>query len=482
MPASVPTEAVARDRFLFYALLALVVWLPLPLGSNRPWASAIMQAGTFALLGAWLLGWGFGRWPMPAAVARARPALFVYGAFLAWVALSLLPLPPALLALLSPTAHAVRGAASGQALSHWAPLSLSPHDTAWALREAGAYGALFFLTLALTPNRSRLRVLAGTVVVAALFQAVYGSLMTLSGLEYGFFVKKYAGLGHATGTFINRNHLAGYLGLGLGVGVGLMLTALRPGGEQGASWRARLRDWAQLGLSRKLQLRLALVAMVIALVLTHSRMGNSAFLLAVLIAGPFGLLLGRRRTGRAAVVLLVSLIVVDLSIVGAWFGVDKVVERVRETRIASDARFDFGPDARRAAADYLPTGSGLGTFYAVLPAYRTTPGAFLDHAHNDYLETLLETGVPGALALGLFVMLGVGVAVWVQWRRRDPVARGIAFGVTMASVTALVHALVEFNFQIPAYAATYAVILAMAWVCHALPGPAPLMERPGYEP
>ncbi len=56
-------------------------------------------------------------------------------------------------------------------------------------------------------------------------------------------------------------------------------------------------------------------------------MGNTAFFSSLLIAGSLWLLLSYRRPKRSTLILLASLLVVDIYIVGNWFGIDKVVER-----------------------------------------------------------------------------------------------------------------------------------------------------------
>jgi len=143
---------------------------------------------------------------------------------------------------------------------------------------------LFTLTLLLVSNKHRLVMLGYTLVFSAVFQAFYGSMMTLSGLEYGFFVEKAAYVGFATGTFVNRNHLAGYLEMASAIGIGLLM-ATTSNRVRVRSWRQRLRNLVNLMLSQKLLLRLMLAMMVIALVLTRSRMGNTGFFSSMLVAG-----------------------------------------------------------------------------------------------------------------------------------------------------------------------------------------------------
>src|SRR5690606_19224321 len=112
------------------------------------------------------------------------------------------------------------------------------------------------------------------LTVSGTLQAFYGTFMTLSGTEWLLSGPKEHYRGVVTGTFVNRNHLAGYLELTISCAIGLML-ALRDG--KPFTWRSLV----ELLLSAKLRLRLALVIMVIALVMSQSRMGNTAFVAAL---------------------------------------------------------------------------------------------------------------------------------------------------------------------------------------------------------
>src|SRR6185312_9881514 len=85
-------------------------------------------------------------------------------------------------------------------------------------------------------------------------------------------------------------------------------------------------DWI---LSPKMMLRLSLCILVIALTTTHSRMGNTAFFSSLLVAGGVGIALSRQAT-RNTVILLASLIAIDLFIVGSWFGVEKLAQRLEQ--------------------------------------------------------------------------------------------------------------------------------------------------------
>lgn len=462
---------------LFYGLLGLLAWAPLPLGSNRIWAWAVLVIGCCLLAVAWLAGYALGRFTVSEAFRRARWALAAGAAWLLYVGLQFTPLPAGWVQILSLNAyeaHAAAAVVSGHPPASLLTLSVEPHATRDFWFKSLAYGCMFCLTLLLADTRQRLELLLKTLVICGTLQALYASLMVLSGLEYGFLIKKYAGQGTATGTFINRNHLAGYLNLCLAMGIGLMIAKL--GGEVIHTWRQRVRSIARLLLNEKTRLRIYLIVMVIGLVLTRSRMGNTAFFAGTFIAGGIALLL-MRNAPRSTMLFLASIIALDILIVGTWFGVDQVVKRIQGTEITTNIdnplptedRDEVDRQALAYVKDYLLTGSGGGSFYVTFPTYASGGTvSFFDHAHNDYLQLLTETGVIGFSLCTLIVALATWQALGALRRRRDPLMRGTAFGVTLAICWLTIHSAVDFNMQIPANALTMTVILALAWVAAGL--------------
>jgi O-antigen ligase len=279
---------------------------------------------------------------------------------------------------------------------------------------------------------------------------------------YGGIVALSAGGESALGSFANRNHFAGYLVMCLSLGLGLLIGSLT--GEASRGWRQFLRNIVAWILSPKMLLRLALVVMVIALVLTHSRMGNTSFFVSLLVAGAIALLLAKRAT-RSMVVLIASLIVIDIFVVGAYFGVQKVLDRIEQTRMEAENRPDIARDALRMWKDYPVFGSGLGSFHLVFPRYsKQDLGDLYTHAHNDYVEFACDTGVIGVALLGLLVFSSFLAALRAQAARRDPLMRGISFGAMMAIIALGMHSSVDFNLQIPSNALTFMLLLAFAWI------------------
>ena len=474
---SVFRVAFSNLTSLFYGLLALLIWVPLPFGSNRPWPWAVMVFVASALAAVWLVGYLQGRFHLTEAFRRARWAVALGVLWWLYIGLQFQPLPAHWVELLSPhayDAHLLAAQATGMSDPSHMTLSIDAHATRDYWLRVLAYGSVFCLTLLLVDTRRKLELLLKTLVFSGTLQAIYASVMLLSGLEYGFFIKKFIGQGVATGTFINRNHLAGYLNLCLAAGIGLMIAKL--GGEAIHSWRQRLRSIVRLLLGEKTRLRIYLIIMVIALVLTRSRMGNTAFFASTLIVGVIGLLL-MRNAPRSTILFLASIIALDILIVGTWFGVDQIAERIQHTKITTNSenilptedRDEVGKLALVMASDYLPLGAGAGSFYIAFPEYATDSIiGLVEYAHNDYLQVLAETGVVGLAACGLIVVLATIQALLAMRRRNDPLMRGAAFGVSLAICWLLIHSTVDFNMQIPANAFTMSMMMALAWITSSL--------------
>ncbi len=438
------------DHALFAGFLALILWVPIPLGSNRPWSWAVLELWVFVLVLGWLAAYVMGRVHTTAALRGAWPALLCCALWLAYVWLQLLPLPAEWLNVLSP--HAARWHADGAwpAQNLAAPLTVDRYATLDGALKSAAYVGFFALSLALFDRHERIAATGYTLVVSGLLQALYGGITALTGAPGEV----------ASGSFVNRNHFAGYLELCLSAGLGLLVGSLT--GQSAHTWKQFLRDIAAWILSPRMLLRLALVIMVIALILSRSRMGNSAFFISMLVTGVIALLLSRNAT-RSTVVLITSLVVIDIVLVGAYFGVEKVVDRIEQTQMQEERR--ESTQALGIWQDYPVFGSGLGSFRVVFPKYRGADlGEPYTHAHNDYIEFASETGAIGIGLLGLLVLMSFGAALRAQFVRHNPLMRGLSFGAMMGIISLMIHSGVDFNLQIPANALTFMLLLAFAWV------------------
>ncbi len=457
-------DSVRFEKLLFYAFLTLIVLAPIPVGSNRPWAWSLLQVALFITLSLWLMLWAGGKANVSPVFRAAWPA---HAAFLAWLILLVLqqlPLPPAIVGWLSPTVHAAHEIARQVVPTEAGmTLSLDAFATRSALFRSLGYYCAFVLTLLLVSNRERARTLALALVATALVLSVYGVLMHLGAVTHNWFGTTIEHGGSASATFPNRNHFAGWLVMCLSLGIGLLLADIKD--RRYETWRQFAKAMLELMFSRKIQLRLALCILVIALTTTHSRMGNTAFFVSLIIAGVLGLLLSRHAP-RGTVLLLSSLLVIDLLIVGSWFGVQKLAQRIEATTTQEfQERQDPSEFVFSHINDYPIFGSGAGTFYVVFPIYRgPNVETFFDYAHNDFAQLAAETGWVGFSILGFLVILSAAVALRAQWLRRDPLLRGMAFASFMGILALMIHSWVDFNLQIPANAQLFTVLLALAWI------------------
>ena len=452
------------EKALFWLLLILLLWVPIPLGSNRVWAWSLLEIATFALVAGWGLLWALGKASVPDSLAKAWPAFVLLGLWLLHNALHLVPMPPSWVAVLSPEAARMQSLTDAIGIvRETMTLSVDPYASKQAFLKSLAYTGVFFLVLALTNSRSRVLALARVLVYAAVVHAIYAVLMHLEEAQHELFGTMFYHRDSASGTYPNRNHFAGYLEMMLAVGIGLLIAGLSD--RSSDSWKKFFSHLIEWVLSPKMILRLSLCILVIALTTTHSRMGNTAFFSALLIAGMIGIALSRHAT-RNTVVLLVSLVAIDLFIVGSWFGVEKLAKRLEETTM-TDVQVREEPAAYTIALikDYPVFGAGPGTFYVTFPRYRPeTIANFYDYAHNDYAQIAAESGLLGLGLLGSLVVLTLGVALRAQWDRRDPLMRGMSFACIMGVTAILIHSWVDFNLQIPANAVFFMVLLGLGWI------------------
>lgn len=449
------------ESIVFYFFVALLVWMPLPVASARVWFLSIAEVWLFILAIILVFRYWRGKLIISDIWLKTKVVHYLFIAYLVFIILQLIPLPVFLVDLISPA----RLASVQLVLPdvQWLSLSENHHESFSFFVESVFYYTIFIFTLLLINSRARVHFLTWAIIYSVLFQAMYGSVMTLSGIEYGFFFEKYAYIGVATGTFINRNHLAGYLNMGIAVGIGVLIAGL---GKENTLRTARQwsRKIVQLLLSKKAQLRIYIALCTIALVLTHSRMGNTAFFISLTVAALLALKL-TRHARKTMLFLVVSIIIIDLLIVSSWFGLEKVAERLEKTSADAEQRDEVALYTLHQWSDYFVTGSGGGTYHYIFPKYRgyeIKPHYY--HAHNDILEFAAETGIIGIVLLISIVLLSLFTAIKALSLRRESLMIGLAFTATMAILALSIHSFVDFNLQVPANAATFMVILALAWI------------------
>lgn len=420
------------NRVIFILLCSILIWAPIPLGSNRPWAWSLLEI----LIGCAFLLHLLQCWRTPQFVLLQRRYWWpTVPLFILVVWLGLQRFGPAAVA------------------------SVDPYQTGVMLLKSVFFLLWFVLILSYAQGHRRLRLLAIAIVIAGALQAFYGVTLQLSGTELspliGMDEKQ-----RARGSFVYQNHFANYLALTLSVTVGLLISQLSSQ-RRHRSWRQLSREIMSSILSAKFMLRLAMVLMVIGLVMSRSRMGNAAFFSALLLMSLLALWFYKRPPALLKP-LVISILLLDMALVSSMFGLEKLQQRYQETSFSSEARDNVIQDSLPLLQQHLFTGSGGGSFYTVFPAVQPAPySGFYDHAHNDYLQFAIELGVPMTLLLiGWLVSLSVS-AFAVMRRHDDKLLRGLCFGALMAICHMALHSTVDFSLQAPANAILFLSILAM---------------------
>lgn len=427
------------------ALVVLVAAAPLPLGGNRPWAVAMLAV----CAGLLLLWWSVERLrrPRPPAVPAWR-IRFAAGAYLfamAWAVLQVLPI--GLAHPLWAEAAAALGAPAGSSIS------LDPEATWISLTRMTAYAAVFWLALQLGRSAERAGWMLTAIALALAAYAAYGLTLHALGIERILWLPKWAYIGDATGTFVNRNAFGAQMGAGLVLSLGMALRRLAIVLRPDAVDRDRHAGLALLwGAVAAVQF--------LALLATHSR-GALAATAAAVVVLILALTVARMlRPSVAGLLLLLSAAIGGLLLLTDGEG---VLARVAEAAAEIDGDRTHLFRLTILAIEGSPlTGYGLGAFEATFRTVRdlTLPRPVVyEFAHNIYLELALELGVPACAAAVLSVAALAGRCLrGLVERRRDRLFPAVALAVTVLFAT---HGLVDFSLFMPALAVLLAVLLGI---------------------
>ncbi|MBE0363268.1 hypothetical protein PULV_a3440 [Pseudoalteromonas ulvae UL12] len=433
-------------------LCLIIFWLPIPLGSYRPWAMMLLSCFVGGLFLAHLGLAYFNRGHL----LPPKQSLVILAPILAVIAVLGIQLIPGL-------------TASENTLNTLTTLSIDPTQTKVMLIKSITYFMFAWLIFSYVNHVDALKKVCYSIIAAGLFQALYATYLNLnSDITSPLF--GYQHHDRATGSFTYWNFLANYLALCLSIGIGLLISQLALS-SSGSQLRAKLRGVITILLSSKMLLRLSLIAMIIALILTRSRMGNSAFFISLAAISLFAFFFYNRRP-RYLRTLIVSFFILDLIIVGAMFGLEKVKERLVETSLSSETRDEVVSDSLPLILDNPILGSGGGSFYTAFPAYQPGPySGFYDNAHNDYIQFAVELGLPITLLLGAMMLFALYQAIHTMVKRKTPLYQGIAFGCAVAILHMLLHSTVDYSLQAGANALTFIVILCLVIITAHLPHP-----------
>jgi len=391
---------------------------------------------------------------------------------LEWLAILLLLLAP-LLYLVPLPAGLVEGLAGRErytaalalmpmadALSSLRPLSLVPFSTAAASVALLLPVSVFIATRSLDPDRARL--LVKVMLAIAALQALIGLLqfgVAQGGLEAAWGVKAGTG-GSGTGTYPNRNHLAGLIEMMLPMVLALLFYNLGradAGPSPGARvWGRRAAFWGSKSGNATFVYGALTLLLIVAAVFTRSRTGIFLVMLAILLST----IVFARRIGGSNVFGPAGTIVSLAIAAGIAIGLTPVLDRFSIGAMEEDARFTLFELGLQGAGQFFPVGSGPGTFPDVFPFLQPVElgSYFINRAHNDYLEWFFDAGLLG-LAIVLLV-LALYLRQWLRLSRVGDWSRGrfLQAGAGLGMLMVGLHEFVDYNLYTPANQVAFAVL------------------------
>ncbi len=392
---------------LFAALCALLIFGPLAMGVVHDWSIAVFETGAAVVLLLWML------WHISSAEIRVR-----------WS-----PLFAPMLVLFALVV--------GQIVFH---RTVYLYDTLSELWLTVAYGILLFVTVQVVWSDDALLLRFGKIMAAfGGLYAVFAVLQqfTSDGKIYWQFKPQ---AGNIYGSYVNHNHYAGFIELLLPLALVLAFNGTVRGAKRGL-------------------LVFAATLMAASVFLCQSRGGMFAVTVETVFLAIFWM---RRFSPKKSAGLFVLFCLVTALFL-AWIAPQQVGSRI--TDIHDPARLLIHRDSLRMFAAHPLLGTGLGTFATAFPHYRVFyDGFFINNAHDDYLELLLETG-----------LLGLGVGMWFlvllyrdglrNLRLTRPTPASMISTAALAGCTGLLaHSFMDFNLHIPANAALFYVLCAIATV------------------
>ena len=374
--------------------------------------------------------------------AQIRAPLGLLAIFLVIALLQLVPLPPALWTVLPGRSAVVQGYRLLGVPLPWLPLTLAP-DVAlssilWLLP---AFACLLGVVVL---GAFRGRGIATAIVAVTLASVAIGALQVIGGSSaYLYRVTNY---GVAVGFFANANHNATLLLVCIPFLAALQATLLKRSGSQRSASAIRLLVGA------------AYAIILVGLLINSSLAGIG---LGVPVALGSWLAFGNQRPalrrGIVVATVVLSLAAVVTIVVGP-FGNNLFGTQTSNVELSRQTSFAL---TLRAARDYFPVGSGTGSFqpvYHMQEPLGSVTTTFMNHAHSDWIELLLETGLVGIAFAALFLAWWI-VRVRAIWRAEEP--DPFAQAAVIATAAIMLHSVVDYPLRTAALSAVFAVCIGL---------------------
>jgi O-antigen ligase len=451
---------MSADKFRSWAAPVFLVLTILLGGATAPRAglpaNALLQTLAIFLI-------VFGLWTQRTSplAKDSRPLIIISGIWLLLALLYLIPLPYDIWSSMPGREPVRRGMEMIGVSSPPSPTSLDWERSIASILRLLPPAAIFILTLQLTdPQRRRLAI---TLVGAAAASECLGIAQLAGGPGSSLRPYVITSPGMPVGFFANGNHQAT-----------LLLCALALAGYLLA--RAALRRRTRQGGTSMAVASVVALFFVLGLAICGSAAGYG-----LLIPVGAGIVLLYRRvaagkvgwTWAGGVGILVAAMI-GLAFLGP-FSEQNLSDQLSDSPIS---RRTIAVTTWQAVVAHFPFGSGLGTFGDVYRTYEDIyrpVTEFVNHAHNDYLEVALETGLVGVILILAF-MAWFGRATWIAWRS-DREGANLARAASLIIAVCLMHSLVDYPLRTSAIAVVFAAACAFL-----LPGRVRLKPRSSGKP
>jgi O-antigen ligase len=383
-----------------------------------------------------------------------RPLRVLAIAFFMLLAWQLLPLPVFLLKWLSPGVPRVLGNLS-VSIPAFHTLSLIPAETLLALARFLVYALFFIALLRLDWDKNDVFILFGTAVASGVLQTIFGFLKLGQGNTnfFLFFMPDAHVPGFLRGTIYNPDHFAFYLELLFPIALGLLFARLHIF-DPGQSLKEKILHIAEDRIV--ILLFLAPIILAAGIYLTGCRSGIAVLILSTLFFAQMSVYLRINFKARRHL----RLVFILSTLLAVFIGLQNTLDKFLTGNYKEISRIDYWANALAMARDFPLFGTGLGTFrYAYFLYGRET--ALVNHAHNEYVESLSDMGVLAFAAF--FALLAVlAFSLLRMWgARRHPEVKPVVLGVLTAMFAAGFHSFFDFSLRIPANAFLFIILLAL---------------------
>ncbi|WP_020558624.1 O-antigen ligase family protein [Thiofilum flexile] len=303
---------------------------------------------------------------------------------------------------------------------------------------------LVAITLALTTLNSKQRYyLVVLFLIVACFQAI---LALMQYMNPNAELLKWVGADtgrSSQGTYRNRDHLATFMVIALPMAIGLTIYSI--GLKTSTDNGRKTQEWR---ITTTLTYLSLLLIILIGAIFTRSRAGVLLTIVALIVTLPtFAPHMG----GRKAAGIIASILGLGSALL-ASIGLIPVLNRFIVASPSEDGRWEMFAMTMKAIKEFFPIGSGPSTFQEIYRGFQPVEQLkFINHAHNDYLELILEIGALGIVLLALaFIVYIMGwVAMWgTQWDRERIIKVAAGIGILLF----MLHAILEFTSHTPANA------------------------------